>query len=156
FKTGSAVSGGSSVAGTTQDTSSSLTLANGDVLYAIVISSDGSPADPSGCKWDPTGVNESLTKLGSTLSYGTYFRASLYRGVCGAGGLTANAAIVRGTGGASQGERLVMPWAGTTIDTTTPNGTIATATGTNTAPTASATTTAGQLVLALAAQGITI
>lgn len=146
-----AVGQGSSSASTTQD-SPSITVPSGNVCYALVVSSDGSPADPSGVAWDPTGVNEALTKLGATLSYGTYFKASLYRGV----GLTAKTGIFRATYSASQGERLVLVWAGTGIDSGTPNGTIATATGTNTTPTASATTTAGQLVLALAAQGITV
>ena len=146
-----AVGQGSSSASTTQD-SPSITVPSGNVVYALVVSSDGSPADPSGFAWDPTGVNEALTKLGATLSYATYFKASLYRGV----GLTAKTGIFRATYSASQGERLVLVWAGTGIDTTTPNGTIATATGTNTTPTATATTTAGQLVLALGAQGITV
>lgn len=146
-----AVGQGSSSASTTQD-SPSITVPSGNVCYALVVSSDGSPADPSGVAWDPTGVNESLTKLGATLSYGTYFKASLYRGV----GLTAKTGVFRATYSASQGERLVLVWAGTGIDSGTPNGTIVTATGTNTTPTATATTTAGQLVLALGASGITV
>lgn len=146
-----AVGQGSSSASTTQD-SPSITVPSGNVCYALVVSSDGSPADPSGCVWDASGVNESLTKLGATLSYGTYFKASLYRGV----GLTAKTGVFRATYSASQGERLVLVWVGTGIDSGTPNGTIVTATGTNTTPTATATTTAGQLVLALAAQGITV
>lgn len=140
---------GSSVGSTTQD-SPSITVPSGNVCYVLVNNSDGSPAAPTGVVWDAGGVNQSLTQVSTTLSYGVYWRASLWRGV----GLTAKTSAFRATWGASQGERIVGAWVGTGIDTTTPNGTIGTnsATG-STALSGSATTTAGQLVLAFGAFG---
>ena len=142
----SAASGVSTPAATTYD-SPSVTVNSGDVVYVIVAASAGSPSNPTSCKWDPTGVNESLTQVGSTLTHWSYARASLFRGV----GLTAKSGIFRATWPQAQDERIIGVWVGSGIDATTPNGTVATATGTNTTPTATATTTAGQLVLMLAA-----
>lgn len=115
-------------------------------MYVLVGASAGSPSNPSSCKWDPTGVNESLTQVGSTLTHWSFARATLFRGV----GLTAKTSVFRATWPQPQDERIIGVWVGSGIDTTTPNGTVATATGTNTTPTATATTTAGQLVLMLA------
>lgn len=142
----SAASGVSTPAATTYD-SPSVTVNSGDVVYVIVAASAGSPSNPTSCKWDPTGVNESLTQVGSTLTHWSYARASLFRGV----GLTAKSGVFRATWPQAQDERIIGVWVGSGIDATTPNGTVATATGTNTTPTATATTTAGQLVLMLAA-----
>lgn len=140
---------GSSVGSTTQD-SPSITVPSGNVCYVLVNNSDGSPAAPTGVVWDAGGVAEALTQVSTTLSYGTYWRATLWRGV----GLTAKTSAFRATWSGSQGERIVGAWVGTGIDSGTPNGTIATnsATG-STALTGTATTTAGQLVLAFGAFG---
>ena len=140
---------GSSAGSTTQD-SPSITVPSGNVCYVLVNNSDGSPAAPTGVVWDAGGVAEALTQVSTTLSYGTYWRATLWRGV----GLTAKTSAFRATWSGSQGERIVGAWVGTGIDSGTPNGTIATnsATG-STALTGTATTTAGQLVLAFGAFG---
>lgn len=135
--------------GSTTIDSSSYVVPSGAVVYVVIESSDGSPADPSGVVWDPTGVNEALTKIGATLSFGGFAKASLYRIIAP----TAGTAIFRGTYSASQGERLINVWVGTGADAATPNGTVATATGTNGTPSTGAmTTTVGQRVLAMAAQ----
>lgn len=138
---------GTSDAGATTQDSGSTVIPSGAVLYAFVVSSDGTPAAPSGVKWDPTGANETMTQIGSTLSF-SFGRGSLWRLITP----TAGTAVVRATWGSNQSERTVFTWVGTEIDTSNPNETPVTATGTNTTPTATASTgvQSGDLVLAFA------
>ena len=146
------VASGVADGGATTYDSPSLTTVSGDVLYALVVNSDYTPAEPTGVAFDPTGVNEAFTKVGNEQTYGTYYGCSLWRLV----NPTAKSAVIRATWAAGKGERLIIAVAYSGVDTTTPNGTIVpvvNATGTTTAVTATATTTAGQLVAAFAALG---
>lgn len=131
-------------AGASAQDSNNITLQAGDTVYVLVFSSDGSPAVPTGVAWDPTGVNEAFTKIhdpGSALFSFGYF--SVWR----AQGLTAKTGVIRATWSGNQGERGMIAWVGTDIDTGTPNGTIGTGTGASGATSATANTSVGQLVL---------
>lgn len=130
----------------TQD-SASLTVSGTDkVLYVAVGNSDGSPAAPTGVRWDPTGANQAMTQIGTTISIGSFGRFSLWRLIAP----TNATAVARATWGANQGERVVNATVVTGTDQTTANGTVAQASATSgTAMSAGAvTTTAGKLVLA--------
>ena len=143
------VSGGVADSGATTQDSASLTTVSGDVLYAIVANSDGSPAEPTSVVFDSGGVAEAFTKVKAFANYGTYYGASLWRLV----GPTAKSAAIRATWSGNQGERLIIVAAYSGVDATTPNGTIVETlkTGQFTPASATATTTAGQLVAAFAA-----
>lgn len=136
-------------AGATTQDSSNITVSAGSVMYALVANSDSSPAAPSGVVWAPSGANESLTQIGTTITHGTFGKASLWRLI----NPTAATATVRATWGANQAERLVNVWVGTGINTTTPNGTLVQNQGAsnNNVTTGAISTTAGQLVLAMLA-----
>lgn len=144
--TGSATAGSSS---TTQD-SPSIALQSGDTVYVLVASSDGTPVVPSSVIWDPGVANESLTSINDSTNWspsGPYGRTTVWR----AQNLTAKTAVFRATWGSAQGERVVVVWVGTGINTTTPNGTIVATTGTATSVSSgNATTTTGQLVVGFA------
>lgn len=151
YKTSSAtVLGDATGAGTTQ-VSSSVTHATDDVWYVEAISSDNVAANCSGVVWDAAGVNEALTQVGTTTTYGTNYRSSLWRGK----GLTAKTAVFTATYASSQSERLVSTIAFTGVDQTTPNGTIVVNSGGDTTAltTGAITTTVGQLALAMGAIG---
>jgi hypothetical protein len=141
--------GGNSVAdggATTVDTSATITVPSGAVVYAIVVSSDSAAVDCTGVAADPTGGNQALTQLGTHLNLNANARASLWRIVAP----TAGTYVFRATWGSNQGERSIGVWVGTGINSGTPNETPVTATGTNQTPTATANTgiVAGDLVLA--------
>lgn len=129
--------------------SGDIVIAAGSVVYVEVISSDSTPVDPSGVVWDAVGVNESLTQLVTTIDHGTYAKASCWRIISP----TAKTAKFKATWPSNQGERMLSVWAGTGIDTTTPNGTVVQNSGTAaTATTGAITSTVGQLILAMGAQ----
>jgi hypothetical protein len=137
---------GTTDAGATTQASSSTVVPADNVCYVMVINSDGSPAAPTGVVWDSAGVNESLTQIGTTISHGTYARASLWRGI----GLTAKTAVFTATWSGNQGERMTSVYLCTGLDNATPNGTVGQNQGTNTTPTTGAiTTTVGQRLLAM-------
>jgi hypothetical protein len=143
--------GGNSVAdagATTVDTSATITVPSGAVVYAIAVSSDNTAVDCTGVAADPTGGNQALTQLGAHLNLNVNGRASLWRIIAP----TAGTYVFRATWGSNQGERSIGVWVGTGIDSGTPNETLVTATGTNTTPTATANTgvASGDLVLAFA------
>lgn len=147
------VSGIADAGATTRDSASTV-IASGSVVYVLVISSDSTPVDPSGVVWDSAGVNEALTKIGTTITHGTYAKASLWRIISP----TAKTAVFTATWPSNQGERMLSVWAGTGINTTTPNGTVVQNQGANpsvTPSTGAVTTTVGQLLVAMAADLIT-
>lgn len=142
------VAGIADTGATTRDSASTV-IASGSVVYVLVISSDSTPVNPTGVVWDSAGVNEALTQIGTTIDHGTYGKASLWRKISP----TAKTAVFTATWGSNQGERMLSVWAGTGIDTTTPNGTVVQNSGTaSPATTGAITTTVGQLVLAMCAQ----
>ena len=114
------------------------------VLYVFVGDSAGTPLDPSGVVWDPTGVNETLTKL-DTQDFGTVANCSIWRKIAPSDAT----AVVRVTWAANKDEQGIIAWVETGLDQTTPNGTIAKATGagTTTVSAGAVTTTNGQRLL---------
>lgn len=146
FSVGSVL--GTADAGATTQDSGSIAVASGSVMYVLVESSDTTAVVVSGVRWDPTGANQALTQIGTTIDHSSpNAKASLWRLI----NPTAATAVVRVTWGSNQSERLVAVWVGTGIDTTTPNGTLTQTTGTTTAvSTGAITTTVGQLVLSMA------
>lgn len=141
-----AASGADAAGGTTRATGS-VAVQTGDTAYVWVFSSDGTPVIASGVVWDPGVANQALTQIHDSGTRFTYGRVTLWR----AQGLTAKTATFQATWGSTQGERGIVAWLGTGIDTTTPNGTIATGTNTNTSVSVTATgLTTSQLVLGAA------
>lgn len=129
---------------TTRDSPTLTVSGTNKVMYALVGNSDSSPADPSGVAWDPTGVNQALTKLAS-VTFATFANATLWRLIAPS---NVTNGIVRATWAAQKGERMVCVWVETGVDQTTPNGTVVNPSGTGTAVSAGAvSTTAGQRIL---------
>jgi hypothetical protein len=145
------VGGGVADGGSTTHDSPTLTVSGTNkVMWVLVGNSDSSPATPSGVVWDPTGANESLTQIGTGITYATFGNASLWRRIAPT---NVTNGIVRVTWGSAKGERIVGVWVETGIDQTTPNGTVSQGSvNTSTSPINSTalSTTTGQRVLQFA------
>lgn len=142
------VSGIADGGSTTRDSSSTV-VPSGATAYVLVANSDGSPAAPTGVKFDPTGTNQALTQVGTTISHGTYARASLWV----LKNAVAATAVFRATWSSAQGERLLAVYVSTGVDTTTPNGTVTQVQGTtaNSVSTGALTTVSGDFLVFMAA-----
>lgn len=129
---------------TTYDSPSLTVSGTNKVMYALVGNSDSTPADPTGVAWDPAGVNQAMTQIGTGITYATYGNATLWR-LIAPSNATASA---RATWAATKAERGIIVWIETDLDQTTPNGTPAQANGTASTVSAGAvSTSAGQRVL---------
>lgn len=142
---------GTADTGATTEASASTVVPSSSIVYVLVENSDGSPLAPTGVVWDAAGVNQALTQIGTTITHGTYYRGSLWRGI----GLTAKTAVFTASWSANQGERLVSPCVYTGLDSGTPNGTVTQNSGgaTSTVTTGAITTTVGQMLLMMAGRG---
>jgi hypothetical protein len=141
--------GGISDGGNTTVDSPSVVVPANSVVYVLAGSSELTPAAATAVAADPTGANQALTQIGTSIFFGAFGTANLWRIINPNSGTY----VFRATWGGNQGQRFINVWVGTGIDSVTPNGTVVQNSGTsnNNATTGSITTTAGQLVLALMA-----
>ncbi|MCO5213704.1 MAG: hypothetical protein M9936_28730 [Caldilinea sp.] len=125
-------------------TSASMTVSGSNTyLLALVVSGAGSPVDPVSCKWGGSG-GTAMTKVGTTLTFGTYWKATLYELVAPAAG--ANTLYV--DYGTNQDETGVIGVLYTGVDQTTPRGTVGTGFNNNSHPmSATCTTVSGDTVV---------
>ncbi|MCC6359562.1 MAG: hypothetical protein IT450_12530, partial [Phycisphaerales bacterium] len=125
-------------------TSASMTVSGSNTyLLALVVSGAGSPVDPVSCKWGGSG-GTAMTKIGTTLTCGPYWKATLYELVAPAAG--ANTLYV--DYGTNQDETGVIGVLYTGVDQTTPRGTVGTGYNNNSRPqSATCTTVAGDTVV---------
>ena len=141
YQTGVATNSAANVATLT---SASMTVSGSNTyLLALVVSGAGSPVDPVSCKWGGSG-GTAMTKVGATLTFGPYWKASLYELVAPAAG--ANTLYV--DYGTNQDETGVIGVLYTGVDQTTPRGTVGTGSNSNSHPqSATCTTVAGDIVV---------
>ena len=112
-------------------------------LLALVVSGAGSPVDPVSCKWGGSG-GTAMTKVGTTLTFGTYWKATPYELVAPAAG-TNTLYVDYGT---NQDETGVIGVLYTGVDQTTPRGTVGTGYNDNShLMSATCTTVAGDTVV---------
>ena len=136
---------------TTYETSSLSAPASNSLILALVANSDGSPVAPSAVKYGGS-TGEAFTQVGTTLSYGTFFRASLWKLV----GPTATSGTVYAEWGSNQGERLVKAVSYQDVDEADALGTLSSATGTDSSPSVTGiAAVVGDLIADLVATGDT-
>lgn len=114
--------------GATGETGAFTPSGNNRLLLVLVVSSDGTPANvaANGVKYGGSSGTP-LTQVGNYLTYGTYFRASLWRLIAPA----ASSNTVHVTWAANQGEKIIIARAYQDVDQSTPLGTSVEATGTS-------------------------
>lgn len=139
------VAGGVADGGSTTHDSPSLTVSGSNkVMWVLAMCSDGTPGAPSGVVWDPAGLAQALSPVGSSITFATFGNAQLFRLVA-PGDATG---VVRITWAATKGERSAIVWVETGVDQGTPNGTVVTGTGTaNGVASGAVSTSPGQRVL---------
>lgn len=125
-------------------TSASMTVSGSNAyLLALVVSGAGTPVAPSAVKWGGSG-GTSMTQVGTTLTFGTYWKASLYELVAP----TAGASTLYVDYGTNQDETGVIGVLYTGVDQTTPRGTVGTGFNDNSHPmSATCTTVSGDTVV---------
>jgi hypothetical protein len=104
--------------------SAAFTISGSDkYLRVLVYSGAGTPATPTGVKWDAAGANQSLTQIETAITFQTNFRASVWALVAPADGTSK---VVTVTWPSNQDETMVIADAYTGVDQSTPTRTLPT------------------------------
>lgn len=125
-------------------TSASWTISGSNTYLAAQIGSGaGTPVAPNACKWGGSG-GTALTQVGSTQTFNTYFKHSVWELV----GATAQSSTMYCSWPSNQDETALLAVSYTSVDQTTPKGTVATNQAESSAsPTVTVTSVSGDVVV---------